>query len=264
MRGVGDDDPQSGSAGHRGQPRRRETRIQRYVSAAGPPHAEQRRQHAGAAPDAQPDRRFRADAAVGESPGDPGGAIAQLAHRRGPVAIDDPGCRCPEQAPDVRVVVVAGRQRLVVAPDDQRVALRRRQHQQVGHPGAGSVRRLLEQVRHAAQEPLGPRRAEEVCAVFQHQRRGLVVRGVHVHGEVEFRGPGEQRPGVRGDTRKVEHGRRERPVDELDLRECRMRERAVRREIVDELLEREFLVQQRIHGGVPDPAEQPGEGRIVS
>ncbi len=43
-----------------------------------------------------------------------------------------------------------------------------------------------------------------------------------------------------------------------------MRERAVRREIVDELLEREFLVQQRIHGGVPDPAEQPGEGRIVS
>jgi hypothetical protein len=67
-----------------------------------------------------------------------------------------------------------------------------------------------------------------------------------------------------GDTRKVEHGRRERPVDELDLRECRMRERAVRREIVDELLEREFLVQQRIHGGVPDPAEQPGEGRIVS
>jgi len=42
-----------------------------------------------------------------------------------------------------------------------------------------------------------------------------------------------------------------------------VREGAVGREVVDELFEREPLVRQRIGRGVPDPAEQHGEARIV-
>jgi hypothetical protein len=42
-----------------------------------------------------------------------------------------------------------------------------------------------------------------------------------------------------------------------------VRERPVRREVRDQLLERELLVRQRVHGGVPDPSEQLGKGRIV-
>ncbi len=212
-------------------------------------------------PEAEPDQRLRAGAAVGERPGDPGRAIAYLAHGQRLVAVGHAGCRGQQQAPDVADVAVA--RRLAVAAEDQRVAFGGREHRQLGHRGARSVRRVREQRHGAAEEPAGPPRAEQIRAVFQRERRAAVPRDVRAHAEVEPGETGGHRPGGRGDAREAERRRRARPVAELDLHERRVRERAVRRELVEERLERGVLVPQRVGRDVPDPAEQFGEGRIA-
>src|SRR5262249_11534180 len=74
---------EAGVAGHGCRAGGREVGIQWDIGAAAPPDGEHRGEHADAAVQAQADPGLRADALLGEDPGEPGGPVAHRRHRHG-------------------------------------------------------------------------------------------------------------------------------------------------------------------------------------
>ncbi len=250
------DDPRAGTPAIAASRAWREVRVQRHVRTAGPPHRQQRAQHPDAALQAQPDRRLQADAALGQHPGQPGGALAHLGHRHRAGAVDHP--RAGRRS-SVRTSTgwSVGRPRHRRRPDCAR------------RPAPGSAPATAATARSPgcpARPPRAPaagpgspgtgrptaRRTGRCCTpapAWWPSRSELSTYMVRS----SFAVPVNSAQLLRREPGQVQRRRGQRLVAEQHLHQRRVRQRAIRRELLDQLLERQLLVRDRLHGGVADP-----------